>query len=245
MLLNLLLPFLLSWSHVFSPDATVLTGQEVIEKMHKKYAGKFDPYFTFDQTAILYKSSTDSSKQVWHEAIAFPGKLIIKFDDFAAGNGAIYAQDSQFVFKDNVLQNRRRRVHELLVLAFDVYHQPVSRSVAQLQEAGIDLTKAFATTWQGKIVYVVGVTSLDQKASHFIIDQKKLWLLKTVRQAGENQSVVDVKGYQKVQRNWIATDLTFTNNGKPVMHEIYYNMKFPKSLPPEMFTVEGFKDARW
>ncbi|QHL87050.1 outer membrane lipoprotein-sorting protein [Nibribacter ruber] len=245
MFLNLLLPLFLSWSTLFASEPAQLTGQEVLEKMHKKYAGKFDPYFTFDQTAILYKSPTDSSKQVWHEAIAFPGKLVIKFEDFAAGNGAIYAQDSQFVFKDNVLQNRRRRVHELLVLAFDVYHQPVSRSVAQLQEAGIDLTKAFATTWQGKKVYVVGVTSLNQNASHFIIDQKNLWLLKTVRQVGQNQSVVDVKGYQHVQGNWIATDLTFTNNGQPVMHELYYNMKFPKSLPQVMFMVEGFKTARW
>ncbi len=213
--------------------------------MHQKYKGKFNPYFTFDQTAVLYKSSTDSTVQVWHEAIAFPGKLTIKFDDFAAGNGAIYAQDSQYVFKDHTLQNRRRRIHEVLVLGFDVYHQPVDRTVAQLQEAGIDLSKVLETTWNNRKVYVVGVTSLEEKASHFIIDREKLWLLQSVRQDGERQSVVDLNGYKNVQGNWIATDLTFFQDNRKTLHEVYYNMKFPKTLPAEIFTVAGFKTSRW
>ncbi|WP_262506336.1 hypothetical protein [Rufibacter tibetensis] len=41
--------------------------------MHDNYAGKFNPYFTFDQTAVSYKTPSDSSAQVWHEAMAFPG----------------------------------------------------------------------------------------------------------------------------------------------------------------------------
>ncbi len=213
--------------------------------MHQKYKGQFDPYFTFDQKAIVYKSAQDSTQEVWHEAIAFPGRLVIKFNDFTGGNGALYAQDSQYVFKNNALQNKRRRVHELLVLAFDVYHQPAHRSATQLQEAGIDLNKVFATTWQGKKVYVVGVRNFQEKASHFIIDQEKLWLLQTVRQSGENRSVVDVKGYQKVKGNWIATDLTFSTNGKTTMHELYYNMRFPASLPDDLFTTKGFITAKW
>ncbi|WP_156180549.1 hypothetical protein [Rufibacter radiotolerans] len=241
MLLHLLWPLLFFWNTVGSAKAPALTGQDVIAKMHRKYAGKFDPYFTFDQTAVLYKSPQDSTVQVWHEAIVFPGKLVIKFDDFSAGNGAIYAQDSQFVFKDNVLQSRRRRVHELLVLAFDVYHQPVARTVAQLQEAGIDLSLARQTSWQDKNVYVVG----NPEGSHFIIDQKKLWLLQTVRQTGENRTVVDLKGYQKLQDNWIATNLTFSLNGRRTMREVYYNMKFPNALPADIFTVAGFNAARW
>jgi hypothetical protein len=244
MVLHLLWPLLFSWNSLFAAPAP-LTGQDVLQQMHQKYKGQFDPYFTFDQTAIIYKSPTDSTKEVWHEAIAFPGKLVIKFNDFADGNGAIYAQDSQYVFKEKTLQNRRRRVHELLVLAFDVYHQPVAKSVAQLQEAGIDLNKVFSTTWQGKKVYVVGVRNFQEKASHFIIDQEKLWLLQTVRQAGNNRSVVDVKGYQKVKGNWIATDLTFSTNGKTTMRELYYNMKFPATLPDNLFTTEGFAAARW
>ncbi|WP_210490751.1 hypothetical protein [Rufibacter aurantiacus] len=245
MLLHLLLPFLLSFAGLFAPSAPALTGQEVLRKMHSKYQGKFNPYFTFDQKAIIYKSTQDSSEQVWHEALALPGRLVIKFEDFEKGNGAIYAQDSQFVFKDNALQTRARRVHEVLVLGFDVYHQPVERSAAQLQEAGIDLSKAFSTAWQGRKVYVVGVSSLDEKASHFIIDQEKLWVLQTVRQTGDRRNVVDLKGYQSVKGNWVATDLTFSLNGKTTMHEVYYNMKFPKTLPADLFTVAGFKAARW
>ncbi|WP_345164048.1 hypothetical protein [Nibribacter koreensis] len=239
----------MSLTQPFTPgfsEAPALTGQEVIAKMHKEYAGKFDPYFTFDQTAIFYNAAGEvTKKEVWHEAIAFPGKLVIKFNEFEAGNGVLFKEDSQFVFKNNALQNQMRRVHDVLVLGFDVYHQPADRTVAQMQEAGFDLSKVFKTTWQGKKVYVVGVTSLDQKASHFIIDEQKLWLLKTVRQTGENQTAVELKGYQKLKGNWIATDLTFSANGKTTLHELYYNMKFPKSLPTEMFTVEGFKNARW
>ncbi|KAA3437504.1 outer membrane lipoprotein-sorting protein [Rufibacter hautae] len=245
MLLHLLLPFLLSFASLFAPNAPALTGQEVLRKMHAKYQGKFNPYFTFDQKAIIYKSAQDSTEQVWHEALALPGRLVIKFEDFEKGNGAIYAQDSQFVFKDNTLQTRTRRVHEVLVLGFDVYHQPVDRSAAQLQEAGIDLSKAFATVWQSRKVYVVGVNSLEEKASHFIIDQEKLWVLQTVRQTGDRRNVVDLKGYQNVKGNWVATDLTFSLNGKTTMHEVYYNIKFPKTLPANLFTVAGFKAARW
>ncbi|ALI97902.1 hypothetical protein [Rufibacter tibetensis] len=96
---------------------------------------------------------------------------MIRFGELEQGNGALFSQDSQYVFKDNALQNRRRRVHEVLALGFDVYHQPVERTVAQMQEAGIDLSKVFITTWQGRKVYVVCVNSLEEKASHFIIDQ--------------------------------------------------------------------------
>ncbi|WP_125077678.1 LolA-like protein [Rufibacter latericius] len=245
LLLNLFLPVVLSIASFLNPNPPALTGQEVLKKMHAKYQGKFDPYFTFDQTAVSYKSPTDSSSQVWHEAIAFPGKLVIKFGEFEKGNGALFAQDSQYVFKDNVLQNRSRRVHEVLVLGFDVYHQPVERTIGQMQEAGIDLSKAFSTTWQGRKVYVVGVSSLDEKASHFIIDQEKLWVLQTVRQTGERRNTVELKGYQNVQGNWIATDLTFYLNGAKTLHEVYYNMRFPKTLPDHLFTVAGFPAARW
>ncbi|MGV3540618.1 MAG: outer membrane lipoprotein-sorting protein, partial [Rufibacter sp.] len=150
MLLHLLWLLCTSLSSLLAPSAPAVTGKDVLQKMHDRYAGKFSPYFTFDQTAVRYQSPTDSTMEVWHEAISFPGRLIIKFGDQAAGNGAIYAQDSVFSFKNNQLQSRRRRVHELLVLAFDVYHQPVERTAAQLQEAGIALSKAFETTWRGK-----------------------------------------------------------------------------------------------
>lgn len=245
MLLHVFLPFFLVLTNFFAPAAPPLTGQEVLQKMHDKYQGKFNPYFTFDQTAVSYKSPTDSSSEVWHEAIAFPGKLVIKFGEFEQGNGALYAQDSQYVFKANALQHRSRRVHEVLVLGFDVYHQPVARTIAQMQEAGFDLSKVFTTTWQGRKVYVVGATSLAEKSSHFIIDQEKLWVLKTVRQTAGRQNAVDLKGYKKVKENWIATDLTFYLNGNKTLHEVYYNMRFPASLPTELFTVAGFKAARW
>lgn len=229
----------------FTQPAPALTGQEVLQKMHAKYEDQFSPYFTFDQTAVRYQSPTDSTTEVWHEAISFPGRLVIKFNAMLDGNGALYAQDSQYVFKNNRLQSRTRRVHELLVLAFDVYHQPVEQTVAQLQEAGLDLSKAFETTWRKRKVYVVGVRSLDEKASYFIIDKKDLWLLQTVRQSGQNQSVVDLKSYKNVQNNWVATDLTFRQNGQPVMHEVYFNLKFPAVLPEDFFTVSGFRTARW
>ncbi|WP_157593007.1 hypothetical protein [Rufibacter tibetensis] len=69
--------------------------------------------------------------------------------------------------------------------------------------------------------------------------------MKTIRQTGDRQNAVELKGYKNVKGNWIATDLTFYLNGTKTLHEVYYNMRFPKTLPSELFTVAGFQAARW
>ena len=130
------------------------SGEELIEMMHKKYAGKWYKNLTFKQETIFYTADTVRQTQTWHEALSFPGLLHVKFGDPAEGNGMFFAEDSQYVFQKGQFVQKRRLLHPLLILGFDVYFQSAEKSIAQLKELKFDLSVIDKTTWQGREVYM-------------------------------------------------------------------------------------------
>ena len=101
------------------------SGRELLRQMHDRYAGHWYGTLTFVQrnTATHPDGSTEHS--VWREYAAIPGRLRIDFQPGDSGNGALFAHDS--------LREATAFVHPLMVLGFDVYAQPVERTIAQLE----------------------------------------------------------------------------------------------------------------
>ena len=82
---------------------TVNSGESVLAAMHSRYAGKWYNTLTFDQESITHKPDGTNSSAIWHEALMSPGRLRIDFGDPSAGNGALFANDHQYVYKDGKL----------------------------------------------------------------------------------------------------------------------------------------------
>lgn len=120
--------------------AKINNGEQLINAMHKKYAGKWYKTLTFVQKNTEYKPDGTTQNSIWYEAMSAPGKLRIDFDPLDKGDGIMFADATQYSFKDGKLAGSRPTIHPLMVLAFDVYTQPTDKTIAQLKELKIDLS---------------------------------------------------------------------------------------------------------
>src|SRR4051812_26818764 len=112
--------------------AKIKTGEDLIKEMHQKYAGKWYKTLTFVQKNTQYKPDGTTQNSIWYEAMSSPGKLRIDFDPLDKGNGILFADDQQHSFRDGKLARSQPLIHPLMVLGFDVYMQPVEKTISQL-----------------------------------------------------------------------------------------------------------------
>src|SRR5439155_1608826 len=89
-----------------------------------RYAGKWYRTLSFVQKNTATRPDGSQEHSVWHEYAALPGKLRIEFVPADSGNGVLFVNDSQFVFKADTLGNASAFIHPLMVLGFDVYFEP-------------------------------------------------------------------------------------------------------------------------
>ena len=75
------------------------TSEAVLAAMHERYAHTWYQTLTFDQESITHKPDNTTKSETWHEALRVPGKLRIEFGDPEAGNGALFVNDHQYVYK--------------------------------------------------------------------------------------------------------------------------------------------------
>ena len=131
--------FLLSNTFLYSQEIKSITGDDVIRAMHQTYKGKWYKTLTFVQQTSFYKGGKLDREQTWYEAMDIRKGLVIKFDFISSGSGLLFKSDSQFVYKNNKLINKTRRVHELIVLGFSVYFDDLKVTKEKLKEAGYNL----------------------------------------------------------------------------------------------------------
>jgi hypothetical protein len=153
----------------------------------------------------------------------------------------IYAGDSLFVFRDGAVTRRVEQRNPLLILGFDVYRQPVTRTLLALAKEGFDVARLRADTWQGRPVWVVGASADDTGAPQFWIDQERLVFVRLLRPAGGSDArVQDIRfdEYRPLGRAWIAPVVHFLVDGKEVMREEYFDIEADPELPAGLFDPE-------
>lgn len=220
-------------------------GIEVIKAMHEKYDGKWYKNLTFSQGVEQYKDEKIIKKEVWHEAYKAPSNLIIKFRSLTSGNGYLFLGDSLHIYAHHKLAASRKHNNFLVTLGFDVYNQPVDKTVRTLTDVKFDLEKVTSTSFNGKDVYVVGVSSLEEKTNHFYIDAENLVFLKSISYTENAKRETVFKSYKNIEGNLIATEVDFLTNGKLDMTEKYYNIEFPKSIADSVYDKNKFVEAKW
>ena len=223
------------------------SGYDVLSMMHDEYEGKWFQHFTFTQETIFYGQNEEVVRtQIWHEAMLLPGKLAIKFDTKDSENGILFNDGTQYGYANGQKIQEIQRVHDLLVLGFDVFNQSVDITADQLESNGYDLDKVYKDNWQGRPVYVVGVDKADSTKPQFWIDAERLVFVRNIT-IGRMNTIQEVQfnAYEPLGNGWVATEVIFKANGMLGLVEKYSEMEIPDSLSTEIFDPEKFLDTSW
>lgn len=233
---------LLVATSVFSQKTDINSGPALIEAMHARYKKQWYPNVRFAQQAIFYKDGKIDKEEVWYEAVSQANGLVIKLRDLNGGDGVMYAGDSQYVWRDNKIVTRVKRLNELYVLGFTVYYDPPAVTAAKLKGAGFDFEKFAIDESRGKREYVVG----KEGSSRFWVDRDRLLFTRLQKKDAEGHIIeMQFNNYQKLEGGWIAAEVVFLRDGEITFREIYRDIKASKRLPFDFVPTVDFSKLKW
>ena len=238
--LKLLILFLVIFTPAYA--AKIENGEQLVAAMHKKYAGKWYKTLTFVQKNTSYKADGTTENSIWYEAMSAPGRLRVDVDPLASGNGFMFANGQQHNFKDGKLAGSRPMVHPLMVLGFDVYAQPVEKTISQLKEIKVDLSLLHENTWQGQPVYVLGAKQGDLNSMQIWVDKKNLLFVRMLQPVGKNKERIQETQFNKYEKakggGWVAIEVVFLLDGKKTFLEEYTDVQVNVPLDPELYNTD-------
>ena len=246
---SLTLPAVLLASSRLTSQAAPKTGADVLEAMRSAYAGKWYHTLTFTQKTTIRRQNGTDTVQTWHETLTHTGagtKLRIDFGDLAQGNGVIYTPDSSYNVRGGQLQNARPQGNEFLPLIEGVYVQPVAKTMKELSQMNVDMSKVSTGTWQGKPVWIVGASSAaDSMPAQFWIETDRKVLVRMKLAFAPNQPPYDVQlgGYVKAGGGLLATKIDMYQGGVKRQTEEYSGWKVDVDVDPSMFDISKWSTA--
>jgi outer membrane lipoprotein-sorting protein len=243
--IKILLLLLLLAAPVFA--SKIKDGEQLVTAMHKKYAKKWYKTLTFVQKNTQYKPDGTTQNSIWYEAMSAPGKLRIDFDPLDKGDGIMFADGMQHNFKDGKLAKSSPFIHPLMVLGFDVYMQPVEKTVSQLKELKIDLSTLHEEKLDGRDVYVVGAKQGDLRSAQFWVDKKNLYFVKLIETVGKNKDHVQEIQFNKYLQmkggGWVSPEVVVMVDGKRVFMEEYSDIQTDVDLDAKLFDTQNWMTA--
>lgn len=212
--------------------------------MQKKHGSTWYKTLVFAQKTKSYKPDGTVENGIWYEALSAPGRLRIDHDPLSSGSGTVFYQGTVSSFEDGKLKGSRSYDHPLLILGFDVYFQPVAKTMEQLKRLKIDTSILRQDVWQGRDVYVVGAASGDLKSPQFWIDKKNLYfvrLIQPVGKEGKNIQEIEFNKYEKVKGGgWVSPEVVVIVDGKKVFTEEYYGVRTNVKIDDNLFDPQQF-----
>lgn len=231
------------------PQKAITTPQELLAAMRARYDGKWYRTLTFVQNNTEHHPDGTVEHSVWREWVLSPGKLRIEFQPSDSGNGVVFANDSIFSFQHDSLRVARPFVHPLLVLGFDVYTQPVERTIAQLQQAPrvFDLSVLSEGSWEGRPVWIVGAKVGDAHTRQFWVDKERLLFVRMLEPAPRDTAKTAETRFNKYQTlagGWVAAQVEFLIDGQQQFVEEYSQIQGNVDLPTTLWDARQWKAAR-
>lgn len=222
----------------------ITTPRELLDAMRARYDGKWYRTLTFVQHNTEHHPDGTVERSVWREWLQAPGRLRIEFQPADSGNGVLFANDSIYPFRRDSLGRARAFVHPLLVLGFDVYMQPVDRTVAQLQQAPrvFDLSILSEGTWQDRPVWIVG-----SKTRQFWVDKERLVFVRLLEPTpGDSTKIADTRfnKYQPLAGGWVSPEVQFLVNGQQTFLEEYTQIQANVAMPAALWDARQWKAVR-
>ena len=222
------------------------SGDAIIRQMHDRYAGKWYHNMTFQQTTTAWDSAGNKTVATWYETLQMPGTIRIDFAPRSDGNGVLATHDSTFVIQHGAVTTVRAGGNILLTMAFDVYDQPVDKTVAVVRTAGYDLSKVHTDTWQGMPVYVIGADAGDVSSPQLWIDSKRLLLVRIftpTKPGATTMRDIRFNQWRPIAGGWIAPNVEFYVGATHQRTEDYANIKTNVAISPELFDVSKWSSA--
>lgn len=232
-----------------TPQRSITTPRDLLQAMQARYEGKWYRNVTFVQNNTEHHADGTVGHSVWREWLQAPGKLRIEFQPPDSGNGTLFSNDSIVVFRHDSLAQARPFIHPLLVLAFDIYMQPVERTVAQLQQAprAFDLSVLSEGTWQGRPAWIVGAKAGDLHTRQFWVDKERLLfvrMLEPTRQDTAKTAETRFNEYAPLAGGWIAPEVEFLLDGQQQFLEEYKDIQANVAIPAAFWDPRQWKAAR-
>jgi hypothetical protein len=223
----------------------ITTPRDLLGAMRARYEGKWYRNLTFLQRNTQHRDTT-VEHSVWREWIETPGRLRIEFQPADSGNGVIFAGDSIYSFHADSQAPARAFVHPLLVLAFDVYAQPVERTATQLTGRGFDLAVLSEATWEGRPVWVVGAKAGDLHTRQFWVDKERLVFVRLLEPARDTTKTNETRfnKYAPLAGGWVSPEVEFLLDGKRQFLEEYSEIRANVRFPDGLFDPRRWKAAR-
>jgi hypothetical protein len=219
----------------------VRSAADVVTAMRARYADTWYTTLRFRQKVIQTRADgTLAPEQVWLEHARVPGALRIDRAAAYDGNATLFAADSTYVLRNGEVVRRAPGGNILLVLGFDVYRQPVARTLARLGAEGLDLGVVRTDTWQGRPAFVIGATAGDTTSAQFWVDAERLVFVRLIQPTPQGRSEVRFDDYRPLAGGWISPTVVFLRAGREVMREEYFDIEANPRLP------DGLLDpSRW
>jgi outer membrane lipoprotein-sorting protein len=243
----LLICALLACAALPARAAKVKTADDLIREMQKRYAKSWYKTLTFTQKTTEYHEDGTNKASIWYEAFSAPGKLRIDFDPVKDGSGILFAGNTLYSFKEGKQAATRPFVHPLLLLGFDVYFLPAEEVVNKLKDLKFDLSELHEDTWQGRPVYVVGAKQGDVHTRQFWIDKENLYFVRLLEPGTRDPSATQETQFNKYVKvkggGWVAAEVVFMVNGKPLVTEEYTDIQGNVALDEKLFDPQSWTTA--
>jgi hypothetical protein len=225
-------------------------GQEVLQRMHDAYAGRWYKSLTFRQQTTQWRPDGTSAVSTWLESLRYTpeigAQLRIDIGDLAAGNGVLYTADSTFVIRAAKLTTTRPQGNEFLPLIEGVYLQPVERTLRELRGTGIDFTRVSAARWDDRPVWIVGATSpADSTSPQFWVDVERNVVVRMMLVPAPTAPTMDIhlERYEPLAGGWLATKIEMYVAGRPRQFEEYSDWHAGMDLPAALFDSRNWTQA--
>jgi hypothetical protein len=231
-----------------APPRPPMAGRDLLRAMHDRYAGRWYHTLTFTQRNTATRPDGTTELSTWLEFAALPGRLRIEILPADSGQGLLFSYDSQYVFRGDSLVSATAFIHPLMVLGFDVYLDPVVKTVARLEQLKFDLAAPVREdTWEGRPVYVVGAKAGDLRARQFWVDKERLVFVRMLepgRRDTARTSDIRFNKYEPAGAAWVSAEVAFLVDGRQVWLEEYSEIKTDAPLAPALFDARDWKRAR-
>lgn len=223
-------------------STTISSAPTLVRALHDRYASTWFRTLTFTQKTTVRLPSGGEITQTYYESLQTPGKLRID-TDLASRSGILFVRDSSFRFSAGKLVGADESLNELLVLGFDIYSQPITRTETMLRRLGFDLSRFHESTWQGKPVYVVGALRGDTTSKQFYIDRDRLLFLRVITSTARGRADTRYSDYVQYGGGWVATQVEQYVNGRRTVLEQYSGVKVNPPISDGLFDPKQWSTA--
>jgi outer membrane lipoprotein-sorting protein len=235
---NLLISFLILFLAVSRTGPA--GSEEVLKKMHERFAGKWYKTFSFNQTTEIYHNDSLKQTETWYENIKFPNDFRIDFGNPDSGNAVIFKNDSSYYFRNGQMAQARPYEDDLTFLLGGMYFYQFDEVTTKMKLFGYNLDKFHEDTWKGKDVYVIGAAKGEDSVNQLWVEKENYSPVRMIKYENKTKEEAFFENHVKLGGGFTETLVHFFINDKLVQVEKYHDLKSDVEVNPAIFDPVDF-----